>query len=175
MNNKTGYIHIYYGDGKGKTTSAIGLAIRAAGAGYRIYISRFLKNDKSSELNILQSISNIHVSGSEKDFGFFFHMSEETKKEAKEFFTFQLTNAFQQSKEYDMLILDEINVAVDLGLVDESLLINYMQNKPKHLELILTGRNPSKKMLSLADYASEIKCQKHPFNKGISSRTGIEE
>lgn len=175
MKNNLGLIHIYCGDGKGKTTAATGLAIRAAGSGYKVLISRFLKNNLSGELNILKTIPNICVTGSEKDFGFFFNMSENEKNDARQYFSSQLIQSFEHSKNYDLLILDEINVSVDLKLIDESLLVRLIQNKPKHLEVILTGRNPSDSIIALADYISEIKCIKHPFDRGITSRKGIEE
>lgn len=175
MHNDLGLIHIYHGDGKGKSTAAVGLAVRAAGAGYKVLISRFLKNQQSGELNILKTIPNICITGSEKDFGFFFQMSEQEKQSAAEFFTEQLKTAFELAADYDMLILDEINVAVDLKLVEESVLTDCIEHKPKQLELVLTGRNPTDTLISLADYVSEIKCIRHPFGKGIPSRKGIEE
>lgn len=175
MKNNLGLIHIYCGDGKGKTTAATGLAIRAAGSGYKVLINRFLKNNLSGELNILNTISNICVTGSEKDFGFFYNMSDREKSEACRYFSSQLIQAFEDAKNFDMLILDEINVAVDLNIIDETLLLKLLKNKPEHLEVILTGRNPSDSMTAMADYVSEIKCVKHPFDKGLSSRKGIEE
>ena len=175
MKEDLGLIHVYCGDGKGKTTASLGLAIRCAGSGFKVLISRFLKNNLSGELNILNTIPNICVMGSEKDFGFFFNMSESKKKDAREYFTTQLIQTFEASKDYDLLILDEINAAVELELIDEELLISLIMNKPEHLETVLTGRNPSDSIVAMADYVSEIKCVKHPFDKGITSRKGIEE
>ncbi len=172
-----GLIHIYCGAGKGKSTAATGLAIRAAGAGYRVLIARFLKNDASSELNILKTIPGIRVIETPKDFGFIWNMSENEKEEAAAYYTRMLTDAMQTASNdnYDMLILDEINVAADLNLVSEELLIRFAKKKPDHLELVLTGRNPGPALLELADYVSEIHCVKHPYEKGICSRIGIEE
>lgn len=174
MNNTFGLIHVYYGDGKGKTTAATGLAIRAAGSGNKVLINRFLKNSHSGELNILNQINNISVTGSEKAFGFSFNMTDDEKKEAAIYYTNQLHSVFKAAGDYDLLILDEINVAVDLGYVEESVLINYIKEKPEHLEVVLTGRNPSANILAMADYASEIKSIKHPYEKGVPARTGIE-
>ena len=177
MYNELGLIHIYCGDGKGKTTAATGLAIRAAGNNLKVLISRFLKNDYSSELSILNAIKNIKVNCSKKDFGFFFNMTDKEKVEASIYYSEQLKSIFNEAFEqnYDVLILDEINVAISLGLVDENLLIELINTKPEHLELILTGRNPTKKLISMADYVSEIQCIKHPYEKGIQARKGIEE
>lgn len=177
MNNEFGLIHIYCGDGKGKTSAATGLAIRAAGRRNRVLISRFLKNNDSGELEILNSLENIVVTGSEKNFDFTFNMSDREKSLASDFFTNQLIQAFKQaeSESFDMLILDEINIMTSLNLIDEKLLLNLISSKPEHLELILTGRNPSPSLINIADYVSDIQCIKHPFNKGIMSRKGIEE
>ncbi|MCI8667942.1 MAG: cob(I)yrinic acid a,c-diamide adenosyltransferase [Lachnospiraceae bacterium] len=176
-NQNLGLIHIYCGDGKGKTTAATGLAIRMAGAGYRILIARFLKNEASSELNILKTIPGINVIETFRDFGFIWNMSKSEKEEAAAFYTRLLTDAMQTASNdnYNMLILDEINVAIDLKLVPEELMIQFVKKKPAHLELVLTGRNPRPALLELADYVSEIHSVKHPFEKGICSRIGIEE
>ena len=174
-NNNLGLIHIYCGDGKGKTTAATGLALRCAGAGYKVLISRFLKNDNSCELSILNQISNITVVQTKKEFGFFSSMSEEQIIEASEYYSEQLKNAFIDSEYYDMLFLDEINVAVSLGLISEDLLIDLISHKKDNLELVLTGRNPSERVTSLADYVSEIKCIRHPYNQGVTARIGIEK
>ena len=175
MNKDFGLIHVYFGDGKGKTTSATGLAVRAAGSDNKVLINRYLKNPDSGELNILNKIENIDITGSEEDFGFSFNMTEKEKKKASEFFTNQLITAFADAAKYDLLILDEINVAVSLGYIDEELLIKLLTQKPTHLEVVLTGRNPTEKILSMADYASEIKEIKHPYKKGVPARTGIEK
>lgn len=176
-NNDFGLIHIYCGDGKGKTTAALGLAVRMAGAGFRVLIARFLKNDDSNELKILETIPDIDVIKTPKDFGFIWNMSEQEKDDAAACYTRLLTDSMNTAadKGYDMLILDEINVAVDLDLVKEDLMIQTIKNKPAHLELVLTGRNPSSSLLDLADYVSDIRCIKHPFETGIPARTGIEE
>ena len=172
-----GLIHIYCGDGKGKTTTATGLAIRMAGAGYRVLIARFLKNDASSELNILKTISGINVIQTPRDFGFIWNMSKSEKEEAARFYTRLLTDAMltASNENYNMLILDEINVAVDLKLVPEELLIQTVKKKPDHLELVLTGRNPRPALLELADYVSEIHSVKKKKKKGVGARIGIEE
>lgn len=176
MNTNYGLIHLYYGDGKGKTSMAIGQAIRCAGAGSKVLFTRFLKNDHSSEINILEKIPLIEMNKIEKDFGFYFNMTDSEKLQAKNFYT----NTFLQTIEpthlssFDLLVLDEINVAISLHLVPEKLVLNFLKEKPKSLEVILTGRNPSDNLIQMADYASEILKIKHPFDNGISARLGIE-
>lgn len=174
--DKLGLIHLYCGDGKGKTTAAIGQVIRACGAGYKVVIARFLKNNESSEINILGSISNITFIDNNKDFGFFFNKTQEEIEEAKFYYLQMINSAFLQAKkeEANILLLDEVIVAIDLSLIDEDYFIELLANRPTGLEVILTGRNPSKNLIKLCDYVSDIKCIKHPYNKGIEARLGIE-
>lgn len=173
---KTGLIHIYCGDGKGKTTAASGLAVRAAGAGYRVLIARFLKNDRSSELASLALIPGIDILPTEKEFGFIFSKDNPVLKEAREYYTGYFERAVQKAAEehYDMLVLDEINAAVTYGIVAKDRVIQFLTGKPEELEIVLTGRNPAEEIVALADYVSEIQCLKHPFKKGIRAREGIE-
>jgi cob(I)alamin adenosyltransferase len=171
-----GLIHIYCGDGKGKTTASVGLGIRAAGNDMNVLIARFLKNNKSSELNILNKIPNIDIMPFDKDFGFSFKMSEKAKTEAKNAYSDLLNKTFEKANNnnYDLLILDEIIATSNLGFVDEDVLAEYLKNKADILEVVMTGRDPSKRLIEIADYVSEIKKIKHPFDCGISARKGIE-
>lgn len=171
-----GLIHIYCGDGKGKTTCATGLAIRAAGNNMNVLMIRFLKNDNSSELSILNTIERITVIPCEKEFGFFFQMTEEQKREAKKVYSSLLHSAIEQVKNqsFQLLIMDEVMAALKYNLIEESELISFLEQKPYNLEVVLTGRDPSEKLLSIADYVSEIKKLKHPFDQGIQARKGIE-
>lgn len=171
-----GLIHIYCGDGKGKTTCATGLAIRAAGNNMNVLMIRFLKNDNSSELSILNTIERITVIPCEKEFGFFFQMTEEQKTEAKKVYSSLLHSAIEQVKNqsFQLLIMDEVMAALKYNLIEESELISFLEQKPNDLEVVLTGRDPSEKLLSIADYVSEIKKIKHPFDQGIQARKGIE-
>ena len=173
---KTGLIHIYCGDGKGKTTAATGLAVRAAGAGYRVLIARFLKNDRSAELASLARIPGIDILPAEKEFGFIFSKDNPVLEEARDYFSgyFELAVRKAAEEHYDMLILDEINAAVTYGIVEKDLLISFLTGKPAELEVILTGRNPAAEVAELADYISEIRCLKHPYSKGVRAREGIE-
>lgn len=172
----SGLIHIYEGDGKGKTTSAIGLSIRCAGSGGKVIFVQFMKDNKSSELNILNTIQGIRFLSSDIHFGFYSKMSEDTKVKAKEVYSSLLEKAIDQAVNQDcqMLVLDEIIVAYQFKLIDQEYLLNFLKNKPEHLEVVMTGRSASEELVELADYVSYIKKVKHPYDKGISARIGIE-
>ncbi len=169
-----GKVHIYHGDGKGKTTCAIGLCIRAAGFGKEVVFAQFLKAKPSSEIKILESIDNIKVMRALKCDKFTFQMSEQEKKEATKSHNEMLCEII---KEYEaksiLLVLDEIIGAVSLGFVSEELLCGFIKNN-NNCEIVLTGRGPSEHLIELADYVSEIKKIKHPYDKGLAAREGIE-
>lgn len=171
-----GLIHIYCGDGKGKTTAALGLAIRAAGSGMKIHIVQFLKGNKTSELESLAEISNITIARPQKNYGFTFSMSDSDRAELTRCHNALLNEAFDKinSGNIQLLILDEFFAAYNNNLIDHTLAEKIVFEKPEMPELVLTGRNPSEKFLNAADYVSEIKAVKHPFIKGISARKGIE-
>ncbi|MFA6808671.1 MAG: cob(I)yrinic acid a,c-diamide adenosyltransferase [Eubacteriales bacterium] len=176
LDNK-GLIHIYCGDGKGKTTAALGLSIRAAGAGMKVVIVQFLKGRKTSELNILKTIPNITVLRGKEGTAFSFAMTEEEKEKCRRVHLENLKAgiALVESGNCDLLILDEVIGAYNEHLIDRQLLQNFVEHKPEHLELVMTGRDPEEWMTDCADYVSVIKKVKHPFDKGIKARTGIEK
>ena len=177
-----GLVHIYCGDGKGKTSAACGLAVRMAGRGNQVVIARFLKTDDSGEVEALKQLSGISLIPCEKEFGFVFAMDEETKKEAAAFNTELFHKAVEKAQEISqtcgqapcLLVLDEIMAAVNLQMVPETEVLEFLQSRPENLEVVLTGRDPSEAMQSMADYISEMKMVRHPFEKGISARIGIE-
>lgn len=171
-----GLIHIYCGDGKGKTTAAVGLAVRAAGSGMKVYIVQLLKGADTSELSTLKLIPNITVARCDKNYGFTFGMSEENKQRMTECHDRLLTDAVNavKSGEYGMLIIDEFNAAYEYGYLDRDLADRIVLQKPGFLELVLTGRDPQRKFIDAADYVSEIRSVKHPYDKGITARKGIE-
>lgn len=171
-----GLIHIYCGDGKGKTTAAIGLGVRAAGSGMRVHIIQLLKGSETSELDSLRLIPNITVERCKRDYGFTFNMSEEDKKAQTAEHNQMLLNGerLMQRGETDLLIIDEFCAAYEYGYIDKSLADRIVLNKPQKAELVLTGRNPAQKFIDAAHYVSEIKAVKHPFDSGINARKGIE-
>ena len=163
MKDNLGYVHVYCGDGKGKTTTAMGLCTRAAGYGYKVLIYQFMKNNKTSERKILQQIPNItFVDGLERKTYYEKQFRKITAKAAEE--------------NYDLLFFDELIYTIRAGLFDEQILLDYLKNeKPAHLEVILTGQQPSEELVALADYVSEIRKIKHPFDQGLPARLGIEK
>lgn len=169
-----GLVHIYCGDGKGKTSAAIGLAVRAAGRGKKVLISRFLKTDNSGEVMILKEIPGITVIPCEKSFGFLFRMNEEQKKEAASYYQEQFEKTVKMAERYDLLILDEMMASISGKMVPEERVLQFLQEKPENLEVVLTGRNPSDRLKEEADYISEILAVRHPYEQGIPAREGIE-
>lgn len=172
-----GLIHIYEGDGKGKTTAAIGLSIRCAGSGEKVLFTQFLKNDESSEVKTFRLIDNIECVHCKTDFGFYTFMSEETKEKAREAYSNMLILVIDkvQHGDYRMLVLDELITADGFKLIDHAVLMNFLRNKPEQLEVVMTGRDPAEELAMLADYVSYIKKIKHPYDKGIQARRGIEK
>lgn len=173
-----GLIHIYCGDGKGKTTASMGLGMRAAGRGKKVLLTQFLKDNETGELNSIEKLGvNFEVFKGIPVTKFFKFMSPEeqmvTRKEHEERFGKVTQKAIDEN--VDLLILDEIIASTNLNLVPLNEVIEFLKNKPKGLEVVLTGRNPDVKLVELADYVSEIKAVKHPYEKGINSRIGIEK
>ena len=169
-----GLVHIYCGDGKGKTTTSVGLTIRAAGSGKKVLFHQFLKDNSSSERTILEKQPEITIVPGKEFQKFTFQMNEEELNELREYNNEMLDKLFEMAKDYDMLVMDESVYAIDKDLLDEEKLIKHLEEKPFSLEVVLSGRNPSENLMNHADYVSEIKKVKHPFDQGVSSRIGIE-
>ncbi|MEM3382429.1 MAG: cob(I)yrinic acid a,c-diamide adenosyltransferase [Nitrososphaerales archaeon] len=174
---KKGFVHIITGKGMGKTTSAIGLGLRAVGHGLKVYMIQFMKGEwegkKYGEIKSIKKFRNFKVAqfGS----GELVSHHSPTKKDlelAKK--GFEYAKRIINSSKYDMVILDEIWVAVHHKLIKLSEVISLIEKKPEHIELVLTGRYAPKKAYDYADYVSEIKKIKHPYSKGLKAREGIE-
>lgn len=167
-------IHIYTGNGKGKTTAAIGQAIRALGHKYKVIMIQFMKGDPNyGELNTLKKLRNIKVIQS--GLPTFVEKGNPSKQDLKLAEKgFALAKKALNEKKYQMVILDEINVAVDYGLVRLDDVIELVKKCPKEIELILTGRYAKQELIDLADLVSEVKEIKHPYQKGFVSRKGID-
>ena len=172
----TGLIHIYCGDGKGKTTAGMGLCVRAAGYGYKVLVCQFMKDNRSSELGALKQIPQITVLPGPDQELFSFQMSPRQKEEKKRFFEQRLLRAFRHAQEeaFSVLFLDEVLYTVGLGLLEEEHLIAQLRSRPPHLEVILTGAEPSDRLQEMADYVSRICKIKHPYDRGVKARPGIE-
>lgn len=171
-----GLIHIYCGDGKGKTTAAIGLGVRACGSGKKVLLAQFLKDNTSSELVVLNRLENFSVLPAQDTAKFTFHMTPHELEETALLCARQFSKAVAAVSEgaFDMLILDEVFGAIGCNLLSNEALLDLMKNKPQNLELVLTGRGPSPEVLELADYVSEIRKVKHPYDRNIRARKGIE-
>lgn len=172
-----GLIQVYTGDGKGKTTAALGQGIRACGRGLKVYMIQFLKSSDTGELNAIKRLEpQFMVFRFEKERGFIWTLNEheiaELKDEIKEAFGF--AKKVVSDKQCDVLILDEIMAAIGNGLIDAESVADLLEGKPSGMEIIMTGRNVPDRIKDLADYVSEVVMVKHPFEKGIGARKGIE-
>ncbi len=195
-----GLVQVYTGTGKGKTTSSLGLALRAVGHNLKVFMIQFMKSGDTGELFAIERyVPNIKIvqCGKEaldekqlKIFGFEKKVEDlhENKLRDDEVYVFlpdeeereasrrglELARRVVSSGEYDLVILDEVNCVLDKKIVDVKDVLDLIKNKPKHVELILTGRGVPQEIVDVADYVSEIKRIKHPYDKGILARKGIE-
>ena len=169
-------IHIYYGDGKGKTTAAIGLAARAAGSRMKVLFVQFLKTEFSGERHTLSHTENVSLTFCPIELKFTYEMDEAEKSKAATMFRriFDDSVTTVLTRKYDMIVLDEIFSAIEADMLSEYDVYEFVSNAPKNLEVVMTGHNPSERMLSLADYITEMKKIKHPYDKGVQARFGIE-
>jgi cob(I)alamin adenosyltransferase len=172
-----GLIHYYYGYGKGKTTAALGLAMRAAGCGCKVVLVHFLKDWNCGELDSFKLLPNVTVLlGKATGSVFVRDMTDEQKAETKAIHDENLRKALelQINGQCDLLVLDEASDAYMLGVLDSGLLRDLLDNKPETMELVVTGHDPEPMLLERADYVTEMVKHKHPYDKGVESRRGIE-
>ena len=170
-------IHVYCGDGKGKTTCSIGLAIRAAGAGMKVAFMQFLKKDDSSEIIVLQKVNNVDKIENSNTYGFLWNMSDQQKETLREMHNENMRRVFSDIKSgrYNMVVLDELCAALNGALLDRNIVIDMLKYCIEHnIEMVITGRKPPEFILEKADYITEMKKVKHPYDKGIMARKGIE-
>ena len=169
--DRHGLVIVHTGDGKGKTTAALGLAIRAFSAGLKVLILQFIKSKKiSGELNALAQLG---IEIRRLGLGFVTKENfEEQKKSARA--AIELARTEILSGAWDLIILDEINYAVKFGLVDTAELLSLIEIRPPELHLVFTGRNALPELIDVADLVTEMKLVKHPFQKGIAAQSGIE-
>lgn len=173
---RQGLVHIYCGDGKGKTTASVGLCTRAAGRGLKVVFAQFLKSDNSGEREALRSFENVTVPDIPQTVKFVNSMSEqelaETRKVCGELF--KTCADYAASGEYDLVVMDEICSTISNGFVAVESLAELIRGKAAGTELVLTGRNPDPAIVELADYVTEMTLVKHPYTQGIPARKGIE-
>lgn len=174
-----GYIQVYTGDGKGKTTASLGLAMRALGRCWKVLIIMFTKGGNDyGELNSFRELSpeiseNLKIVQAGLDrIVYKENQSENDNKTIKE--GWELAKKAIQNDEYQLIILDEANIAIDLGILDVDEVVEVLKNKPDDMEIVLTGRNAHPKIVEIAHLVSKIDPVKHYWDKGISARKGIE-
>ena len=168
---RQGLLHLYCGDGKGKTTAAMGLAMRALGAGQAVAVVQFLKDGQSGELTPLRRLGAAVYSGS-PGMKFVFQMDEAEKAAARAGHDALLRQAL--ARPCGLLVLDEACAALELGMVDEALLKTAVLDRPAGREVCVTGRSPAPWLWEAADYITEMRCVRHPFARGVPARKGVE-
>lgn len=171
-----GRVHVYCGDGKGKTTCGMGLCMRAAGAGKKVLICQFMKDNSTSERRILAQIPGVTLVPGLQHEKFSFQMNQEEKAARRTFYNKRLEELFRkaEAENFDLLFMDEALYAIRAGLLDEETLLRCLDERPQGLEVILTGQGPGEKLLARADYVTEMKKIKHPYDQGVKAREGIE-
>ena len=175
MGLQKGLIQVYTGDGKGKTTAALGLALRAVGRDFRIVMIQFLKGDRETgELNMARRLSPNLVIKPMGRKGFVDRANPSARDTGLAQAALREARRILDERVCDLLILDEINVAASLGLVDEHAVLKLMDRKAHHIELVLTGRDAPASFIEKADLVTTMECTKHYFNKGEAARVGIE-
>ena len=171
---RKGYTQVYTGNGKGKTTAAIGLAIRAAGAGLNVFIAQFIKMGDYSEIKALQRFSDL-ITVEQFGLGRFANRKPALEDIEAARKGLEKVRNVMASDEYNIIIMEEANVAVKLGLFDEQDLLKLIIKKPLDKELVITGRGAAPSIIENADLVTEMKPIKHYFQKGVPARIGIEK
>jgi len=170
----TGKVHVYTGDGKGKTTAALGLSIRAAGAGLRVFIAQFIKSDEYSEIKALKRFSDLITVEQFGLGGFIGGNPSSGDIEAAQKGVARIREIIS-SETYDVVVLDEANIAVKYKLISEQDLLDIIDAKSKNIELVITGRDATPKIMDKADLVTQMKAVKHYFQNGVEARVGIEK
>jgi len=172
-----GLVHIYTGNGKGKTSAAIGLGIRACGRGLKVFMAQFLKGMETGEITTLKKLEPdfiLYRSASTNKFTWDMDAAELVKAREAQQSVFNYALEAAKSGKWDLIILDEIMAAISAGFVSLEDVKDFIRNKPGMLEVVMTGRNAPQELIELADYVSEINEIKHPMKNGIPARKGIE-
>lgn len=171
---ENGMVQIYCGDGKGKTSAAVGLAARAAGAGLSVLFAQFLKTGDSAELAALRRMGGVDVALPARSFGFIWTLSDAQKDQMREVYAGFWRELMERAAGYDVFVADELLDAINLGLADGQEVLAWLRGRPVGLEAVLTGRDPAPELVELADYVSEVQKVKHPFDRGVAARRGVE-
>ena len=169
---KKGYVHIYTGNGKGKTTAALGLSLRAVCAGKKVFFGQFVKGMEYSELNSMNFLPNFEMEQFGRDCFIFNSPTHEDIELARR--GLKKCREILKSGEYDLVVLDELNIAIYYNLFTSQEAIDMIKERAPHVEVIITGRYAEKDMIELADLVTEMKEVKHYYTKGVGARKGIE-
>jgi cob(I)alamin adenosyltransferase len=169
----TGYVQVYTGDGKGKTTAAIGLALRAAGAGLKVFVAQFVKSEKYSEIFALERFSDL-ITCRQYGSGCWLHGQPDDEDVRLAGSGLEEVRRILETGRYDVVILDEANIATHFGLLAVDNLIALIDSKPPEVELIFTGRKADPRLIDRADLVSEMREIKHYYQKGVLARKGID-
>ncbi|BDU51534.1 cob(I)yrinic acid a,c-diamide adenosyltransferase [Haliovirga abyssi] len=173
---RSGIVELYIGNGKGKTSAAVGTAIRAAGHGYNVIIFQFLKGRESGEQTLLKNIENIEFIKCNNSKKFIMEMDNIEKEILKKEVNYYVRQIKKETiiNNYDVIIADEILGCLENKLIGEDKLLDIIDGKSENIELIFTGRNATEKIIEKSDLITEMKKIKHPYDKGIIAREGIE-
>jgi cob(I)alamin adenosyltransferase len=177
MKLEKGLIQVYTGDGKGKTTAALGQGLRACGRGLKVCMVQFLKGGDTGELHSVEKLHPLfEIFRFEKERGFFWTLNEQEKKELKEDIDkgFEFIKRVIANAECDILIMDELLGVLSNRLLEVDEVVKLLKSKPDTMEIIITGRNVPPEILEIADLVTEMKEIKHYFRSGVSAREGIE-
>lgn len=167
-------LHIYYGDGKGKTTAAFGLALRAAGRGRRVVIAQFLKGEDSGERRSMEYVPHVLLLPLPEQIKFVFQMDVVERAECEEGCCRLLRDAVTLAQRDSLVVLDEVLGALETGVLRLEDLLENLAELPEDCEVVLTGRNPPPALLEQADYVTEMRLHRHPYEQGVPAREGIE-
>ncbi len=168
-----GYIHLYTGNGKGKTTAALGLSLRAVCAGNSVYFGQFVKGMKYSETKAVEYLPNFEMHQFGRNCFIYNEPTEEDIKAARD--GLDMCKEILSNGEYDIVVLDELNIALHYKLFPVEEVIDMLENKDSHVEVIITGRYAPEGLIKIADLVTEMKEVKHYYQKGVKAREGIEK
>lgn len=169
-----GRVHLYCGDGKGKTTAAVGLAVRMCGSGGRVLFVQFMKPGTSSELVALARLGTVRCVSSPVYHGFYRNQTDAQREETARACRAMFAEAAAAFSDYDLVVLDELVAAYRWGAVDREAVLAAIKGRPPRAEIVMTGREPPSELAALADYFSCVQKVRHPYDAGIPARCGIE-
>jgi cob(I)alamin adenosyltransferase len=174
VKQRTGYVQVYTGNGKGKTTAAFGLALRASGHGLRTYIGQFMKGQVYGELCALQEHPRITIEQFADEHCLLRKADVQAHHIAQARAGLQRCSEVMLSRQFQLVILDEVNVALWFGLLAEARVLELLDTRPGDVDLVLTGRCAPQRLIERADLVTEMRCVKHYYTRGVTARDGIE-